>query len=60
MYNIGDKVLVYKNTVFKYMGFKEVTGTITALGIGIIYINCNETDCVEAIELGDGRIKILK
>lgn len=60
MLQVGSKVLVYKNTVFKYYGFREVTGTITEVGRGSIIIYCNETSDHETVDLSDGKVKVIE
>jgi len=59
-FKVGDKVIVTKNTVFKYLGYDEVTGIVKVEGVGSITIECDQTKELEVIELGDGKISKVK
>ncbi len=60
-YETDQRIKVTDNSIFKMMGYTEVTGSIFIInpnGLSIS-IQCDQTRALESVDLHDGTIEIL-
>ena len=55
----GDKVEIKGNSIFEMMGFDKVSGTVIVLSTGgkAFSFKCDQTNCIEGCDFGDGDIQ---
>lgn len=56
----GDKVTVQNNSIAQMMGYETLTGTVFLVNpnahVNTVTIKCDQTGCLELVEIGDGEI----
>jgi hypothetical protein len=59
LFTKGRRVAIHGNSIFEFMGYSTVTGTVFVPRTGGFSFRCDQTGAIETVNFGDGVIEVL-